>query len=110
MPTAPRSHESRQRDTRWGKKKAEQYHKDQSGKARAIRATGRWKKLAGLKKKRNPICEDPFGHHAEDQRPEPMRDVHHIVPIEEDESKAFVWSNLMSVCRACHAKLDKGKE
>lgn len=110
MPNKPRSHESRLQDTRWGKRKQEQYKRDRYGNAQTIRATNRWKKLSAFKRKRSPLCEDPFGYHKEDGRPTPVKDVHHIVPIEEEPSLAYSWSNLMSVCRDCHAKLDKGEK
>lgn len=43
----------------------------------------------------------------------PANIVHHIHPIEDSTSKAemrkwaFMWSNLMLVCQACHAKIHK---
>ena len=35
------------------------------------------------------------------------RDVHHIVPIEQDPSRRMDVTNLMAVCRACHQALDR---
>jgi 5-methylcytosine-specific restriction protein A len=35
------------------------------------------------------------------------RDVHHIVPIEQDPSRRMDVTNLMAVCRACHQRLDR---
>jgi 5-methylcytosine-specific restriction endonuclease McrA len=35
------------------------------------------------------------------------RDVHHIVPIEQDPTRRMDVTNLMAVCRACHQRLDR---
>ena len=45
-----------------------------------------------------PLCED-----CEDRgRITPSSEVHHIVPISEDESKKYEWSNLVALCHGCH--------
>jgi len=59
---------------------------------------GKWRRLRALKLKRNPLCEEceRLG------RVVPATMVHHIVPIEQDPTLRLVWSNLMSLCEACH--------
>lgn len=37
-------------------------------------------------------------------------EVHHIVPLSEDESKAFNMDNLIAVCRGCHFHLHNRKK
>ncbi len=57
-----------------------------------------WRKLSEQKRKLNPLCE---GCEADD-KVEPATQVHHIVPISVDPSLRLKWSNLMSLCDACH--------
>lgn len=77
--------------------------------ARAIRASTRWTHVSTRHRKKYPLCADPFGHHATDGIVVPVDDVHHVKPLEEHPELAFTESNLMSVCRACHTKLDGKK-
>ena len=68
-----------------------------------------WRELRVLKYRANPLCElcEREGYVRAAQA------IHHITPIETaktmDEMKrlAYDWSNLLSVCRECHAKLHK---
>jgi len=68
-----------------------------------------WRELRILKLRANPLCEVceregiVTSAHA----------IHHVHPIEDSSSKAemrkwaFMFSNLLSVCDACHAKIHK---
>ena len=76
-----------------------------------------WKELTIQKKRVNPLCEQcikdgeavgiPGGY------VKPAECVHHIIPIETARTKdemrrlAFDWSNLMSLCQSCHARIHK---
>ena len=66
-----------------------------------------WAELRIAKYRANPVCELCLKEgvsHATDA-------IHHIHPIEESSTKeemrkwAFMWSNLLSVCRYHHAKI-----
>lgn len=50
-----------------------------------------------------PICYDPFGWHTV----KPCDDVHHIIPISTDSSKAYDKRNLVTLCRQCHAEVER---
>ena len=78
-----------------------------STRARGIRATNRWRKLSEAKRRKNPLCEDPFGDHG--GRVVAAESVHHVESVEARPDLAFVWENLMSVCNVCHNRLDKSK-
>lgn len=76
-----------------------------------------WKELTIQKKRANPLCEQcikdgeaigiPGGY------VKSVECVHHIIPIETARTKeemrrlAFDWSNLMSLCKSCHARIHK---
>lgn len=68
-----------------------------------------WRELRVRKYQANPLCElcERDGYVRAAQA------IHHIHPIEDSKTMeemrhwAFMWSNLVSVCRACHAKLHK---
>ncbi len=64
----------------------------------------RWKKVSALKRKRDPLCEDPFRVHLDN--PELAAHVHHKIPLKIDSSKAFDYDNLQSLCRTCHWRLE----
>lgn len=48
--------------------------------ARGIRATNRWRKLSEAKRRKNPLCEDPFGDHG--GRVVACESVHHVKSVE----------------------------
>ena len=74
--------------------------------AREIRNTNRWRALRKMKFGRDPICEDPLGHHAHMGEAKRTEDVHHIQPIHIKPDEAHVMDNLMSVCKRCHARIE----
>lgn len=73
--------------------------------ARRIRSTQAWTLLSRAHRADNPWCADPFGVHG--NRLAPAEEVHHIVKIVHDNESAFDADNLMSVCKACHRRLDR---
>ena len=64
-----------------------------------------WADLSRLYRAENPLCEECERH----GRTTPAKDVHHVVPVSVRPDLALSWSNLMSVCRKCHWRLDRIK-
>ena len=60
-----------------------------------------WRQLQKQKRAANPLCERCEANGLIT----PMQEVHHIIPIDDDWSLRFEWSNLMSVCYLCHKQL-----
>lgn len=75
--------------------------------AMRIRSSYKWKRVRLLKLSNDSICEDPYKDHANKQTIESARQVHHIKGLRKHPDLAFVWSNLMSVCTRCHARLER---
>lgn len=73
-----------------------------------VHNSARWQRLRKAKREANPMCEDPFGTHESSGRVVIAEQVHHVVPIVVDPSRAFDWDNLVSVCRACHERMERG--
>ena len=73
--------------------------------AEAIRSSARWHKVRRMAMARSPICLDPFGNHS--HKTVAAREVHHIIPIEADESLAFTLANLIPLCNSCHRIADE---
>ena len=75
-----------------------------AGKANKSRNTtehgydGAWKRLSLRKRTIDPLCEMCLRQGLA----VPVDEVHHIVPIDVAPWLRLVWSNLMSVCNACH--------
>jgi 5-methylcytosine-specific restriction protein A len=60
--------------------------------------SSRWRRISKKKRAVSPFCED-----CEDIGVTVIADVvDHIVEITDDKSLAFTWSNLKSLCHACH--------
>lgn len=62
-----------------------------------------WDQLSRRYRASNPWCEECLKAGIYTL----TRDVHHIVPIEQDASRRMDVTNLMAVCRPCHQRLDK---
>ncbi len=62
-----------------------------------------WRRLRAAILARFPLCQrcEAAG------RVTPAEDVHHVIKVKDDRSRRLDPSNLMSVCRACHAALDR---
>ena len=50
-----------------------------------------------------PLCFDPFG----DCSATPCDDVHHIIGLAVDPSRAYDKTNLVTLCRQCHAEVER---
>lgn len=59
----------------------------------------RWDCLSRRYRIDNPLCEDC----EKNGRVEPSREVHHIVPLSVDPSLKYELSNLVALCKGCHA-------
>lgn len=62
-----------------------------------------WDQLSRRYRAKHPLCEvcEMEGRTAA------AVDVHHKIKVSVRPDLKLVWDNLMSVCRACHIKLDK---
>ena len=78
------------------------------GEAARIRGGARWAKVRRLKLSADPLCEDPHGEHARRNTTESAKQVHHIEGLATRPDLAYHWSNLMSVCTGCHARIEAG--
>jgi len=76
------------------------------GAAKKVRSSVRWQKLRLLKLSESPLCERCKEH----GRIKGAEEVHHVVPIRVDESKAFEWDNIQSICVPCHRQADADLE
>ena len=96
--------EKKQQPTSWRAKNIQQ-QKDKN----EIYQSREWRELSILKKRANPLCELCLAEGIVTA----VKDVHHIHPIEESSTKeemrkwAFMWSNLLSVCKYHHAKIHR---
>jgi len=61
-----------------------------------------WRRLRMYVLVRQPLCADPFGHHAADNRLVPASQVDHIVPRADGGTDAE--DNLQALCETCHAR------
>ena len=102
MPSQPKSHRPLKRASKMFKpprlrryKKAEpEKVSERYAAACQVRSSGRWKKLQRAKINSSPICE------VCNERP--ALEVHHIVPLSKDISRAYDWDNIQSICLDCH--------
>jgi 5-methylcytosine-specific restriction protein A len=63
----------------------------------------RWTELSARYRRKHPLCEECLRQ----GRTEAAIEVHHKIKVSERPDLVYAWDNLMSVCRACHVKLDK---
>jgi 5-methylcytosine-specific restriction protein A len=64
-----------------------------------------WEGLSKRYRAKNPLCENCLKHGITTQAIE----VHHKEKARDRPDLIYQWDNLMSVCRACHVKLDAAK-
>ena len=57
-----------------------------------------WKWLSERYRAEYPLCQDCLKH----GKVTPSSEVHHVVPISEDESLRLTWTNLVALCNTCH--------
>lgn len=60
----------------------------------------RWNMLSKRYRTLHPLCEDCDA----DGRITPSIEVHHTVPVLVDKGRLHDWTNLVALCRGCHAK------
>jgi 5-methylcytosine-specific restriction endonuclease McrA len=65
-----------------------------------------WTALSVRYRAKNPLCEACLLH----GRTAAATEVHHKIKVSLRPDLLLDWDNLMSVCRACHIKLDKTNE
>jgi 5-methylcytosine-specific restriction endonuclease McrA len=70
-----------------------------------LRSSKVWQRLRYLILRRQPLCSDPFGFHAEDKATVPAAEVHHIRPAVKDQEAFFDTTNLTALCSGCHGKI-----
>lgn len=66
-----------------------------------------WQRVRNAYIAEHPLCCDPMQLHTD--RVVPADDVDHIIPLSEGGER-LAWSNLRSVCRACHVRVTHGKK
>ena len=84
----------------WRRKDANQSAVD------GIRSSSRWQRVRRAKLSSDPLCEDPHGEHERRANTASAKQVHHIKGLATHPELAFHADNLMSVCAACHARLE----
>lgn len=88
------------------KSKRNKVYTEQCQKARQIRGSERWKQLAKMYKRRNPLCQYCRKH--------PAEEVHHIVPLAENPDLGYNVDNLIALCVDCHdiihARRNRGED
>jgi 5-methylcytosine-specific restriction protein A len=63
---------------------------------------GKWQRIRKIKMKRNPICEDPYGIHEQENIVVMGDMVDHIIPLKLGGSNKL--TNLQTLCYSCHNK------
>lgn len=74
--------------------------------AAKIRSSSRWRNVRKKKLAISPLCEDPYGDHKRIDATVPGQQVHHVEGLAVAPSRAYDMENLMTVCTACHSKLE----
>lgn len=64
----------------------------------------RWRRLSKLKRKFDPLCE--CDRCKEKNRRITAEEVHHIKGIKDRPDLKYEWSNLMSISKRCHSRLN----
>ena len=70
--------------------------------AKRIRSSAAWTKTSKAIRAAK-FCANPFGVH---RKHVPATDVHHVVKLRDDASKALDGDNLMALCRKCHRRME----
>ncbi len=69
----------------------------------ASRGYGRkWRKIRLMYLRRHPLCEDPFGIHAEHGETVAATEVDHQTPLREGGTHRV--DNLQALCKICHSR------
>jgi hypothetical protein len=75
--------------------------------AARIRSSARWHAVRRSVLEAQPLCADPFGVHAQASTTRSSTQVHHIKGLIAAPDLAFVADNLMPICSACHARIER---
>jgi len=83
-------------------------HRDPAlAEAARIRSSPRWQQVRRQMLADHPMCQDPYGDHARAGMTRTATQVHHIEGLASRPELAFHRSNLLTVCSACHARLER---
>jgi 5-methylcytosine-specific restriction protein A len=90
-----------EKHTKTAKKQKAEIREFNGGRANSkIYNSARWRRLSNKKRTVTPFCED-----CEDQGITTLANVvDHIVELNDNPKLAYAWSNLRSLCHACHNK------
>lgn len=101
MPKLPKKHGSSKR-YRIPEKKPMAVRADFD--ANKIRSSSKWQRTRRLANMLMPTCCDPLGLHKGVLVP--TEEIHHIIPLTIDKSKAHKIGNLAGLCKDCHRKVE----
>jgi hypothetical protein len=74
--------------------------------SKKYRSSSNWQKVRAIHLKEYPLCFDPHGDHAKDNRSVPAKQVHHILGLETHFHLRAYPKNLASLCTGCHSKIE----
>lgn len=80
--------------------------------AQHIRNRYRWRRTReAVRERDNNICQLCLRNYKGALRPYEYEglEIHHIIPIEEDENKAFDMQNLITLCKVHHEQAERGE-
>ena len=80
--------------------------------ARRLRGNRRWTTLSSkVKQQHKYLCQVCLlkAYNTVEEYNSAGLEVHHIVPLEEDESLAYDWANLITLCRYHHELAERGE-
>lgn len=95
-----RERKEREADAKWNERRKDSV-------AYTIRNRQRWREMSARVRAKQALCEDPLGRHKAEGVIVAASEVHHVVPIAQDASKAHTEENLMALCRSCHLEMEK---
>jgi 5-methylcytosine-specific restriction protein A len=75
--------------------------------AARIRSSPRWQRVRKQVLADQPMCQDPHGEHQRAGVTRTATQIHHIQGLTTRPDLAFERDNLMAVCNACHARLER---
>lgn len=75
--------------------------------AAKIRGGERWRRVRFAVLSNHPLCADPHGDHERRGVTRTATQVHHIKGLATHPELAYVASNLMPLCSACHARIER---
>jgi 5-methylcytosine-specific restriction enzyme A len=97
-----RSHPVCSRD--WRADRASRATDPAQAEASRIRSGKQWQALRAACLAAHPLCCDPLGYHA--SSPALAGSIHHIKPLHLRPDLAYEVTNLASLCRPCHDRIE----